>query len=59
MVYRVFVEKKPAQANEAKALLNELQALLGLSMISGLRLFYRWPNVHFDLGNYHEDASLM
>ena len=42
MVYRVFVEKKPAQANEAKALLNELQALLGLSMISGLRLFYRY-----------------
>ena len=29
MVYRIFVEKKPAQANEARTLLGELQTLLG------------------------------
>ena len=42
MVYRIFVEKKPAQANEAKALLHELQTLLGLSQLTGLRLFNRY-----------------
>ena len=42
MVYRIFVEKKPAQANEARTLLNELQTLLGLSGITRLRLFNRY-----------------
>ena len=42
MVYRIFVEKKPAQANEARTLLGELQTLLGLSGITGLRLFNRY-----------------
>lgn len=41
MVYRIFVEKKPAQANEARTLLGELQTLLGLSGITELRLFNR------------------
>ena len=42
MVYRIFVEKKPAQANEARTLLGELQTLLGLSGITELRLFNRY-----------------
>ena len=42
MVYRIFVEKKTAQANEARTLLGELQTLLGLSGITELRLFNRY-----------------
>ena len=42
MVYRIFVEKKPAQANEAKGLLGELRSLLGLENITALRLFNRY-----------------
>ena len=38
MVYRVFVEKKPELANEAKALLNDVRNLLGITALENVRL---------------------
>ena len=42
MVYRVYVEKKEALANEARTLLGDLRAFLGIESLSGLRLFNRY-----------------
>ena len=42
MVYRVYVEKKTALANEARALLEDLRAFLGIESLTGLRLFNRY-----------------
>ena len=42
MVYRVFVEKKAELANEAKALLNDLKMLLGITGLTGLRILNRY-----------------
>ena len=42
MVYRVYVEKKEALANEARALLEDLRAFLGIQSLTGLRLFNRY-----------------
>ena len=42
MVYRVYVEKKEALANEARALLENLRTFLGIESLTGLRLFNRY-----------------
>lgn len=42
MVYRVFVEKKPALANEAKALLNDARTLLGITALQNVRILNRY-----------------
>ena len=42
MVRRVYVEKKPALRQEAGSLLRELQTLLGVSSLTGLRLVNRY-----------------
>ena len=42
MVHRVYVEKKPGLAHEADALLHELQTLLGLTGLTGLRILNRY-----------------
>ncbi len=42
MVYRVYVEKRPKLANEAKALKNELVSLLGINGIENLRIINRY-----------------
>lgn len=42
MVYRVYVEKKAALANETRALLEDLRAFLGIESLTGLRLFNRY-----------------
>jgi len=41
-VFRVFVEKKPAYAQDAVTLLQEMRDDLGLSSLSGLRIFNRY-----------------
>ena len=41
-VYRVYVEKKPGFDQEARHVLEELQGLLGLRGLTGLRLFNRY-----------------
>ena len=42
MVYRIYAEKKPAYAVEAKALLEELRSLLGVRNLTGLRILNRY-----------------
>ena len=42
MVYRVYVEKKPSEALEAKALCEELHGFLGVKDLSGLRIVNRY-----------------
>ena len=42
MVYRVYVEKKEALANEAHALAEDLRAFLGIRGLTGLRLLNRY-----------------
>ena len=54
MVYRVFVEKKPALAGEARSLLSDLKTLLGMEGLTGLRMFNRYDveNIDADLFAY-------
>ena len=42
MVYRVFVEKKKELANEAKALLSDARALLGIKELTDVRVINRY-----------------
>ena len=46
MVYRVFVEKKPALANDARALCRELQTFLGIRALEGVRIVNRYDVEH-------------
>ena len=50
MVYRIYVEKREGLANEANALLTELQNFLGIKGLTGVRLFNR-----YDVENITED----
>ncbi|MBQ3492340.1 MAG: phosphoribosylformylglycinamidine synthase, partial [Oscillospiraceae bacterium] len=54
MVYRVYVEKKPELANEAKALLNDARNLLGIAGIENVRLLNRYDaeNITKELFDY-------
>ena len=51
MVRRVYVEKKPALRLEAQGLLTELQTILGVSALTGLRLVNR-----YDVENIPEEV---
>ena len=42
MVYRVYVEKKEGQTQEAKGLLKEIQDFLGIRSLTGLRVLNRY-----------------
>ena len=42
MVYRIYVEKKPAFREEAAALLSELTGLVGIKGLTGLRILNRY-----------------
>lgn len=42
MVYRVYAEKKPPYAVEARALLEELKTLLGIAGLTGVRILNRY-----------------
>ncbi len=54
MVYRVFVEKKPELAYEAKSLLNDARSLLGISELENVRIINRYDaeNIAEELFNY-------
>ncbi|MBO4914304.1 MAG: phosphoribosylformylglycinamidine synthase [Oscillospiraceae bacterium] len=54
MVYRVYVEKKPALALEANALLQDCRALLDVKGLTGVRVLNRYDveNVGKDLFDY-------
>ena len=42
MVYRIFVERKPEYAGEARALLNEARDFLAIPGIEGVRIINRY-----------------
>ncbi len=48
MVYRVYVEKKPALAHEATGLLHELQTHVGITALESLRLVNRYDVENID-----------
>ncbi len=54
MVYRIFVEKKPELANEAKSLKNDIVSLLQIKGLSQLRLLNRYDveNIEKELYDY-------
>ena len=54
MVYRIFVEKKPELANEARALLQDARGLLGIEALENVRLLNRYDaeNITADLFDY-------
>ena len=58
MVYRVYVEKKPELANEARALLNDARNLLGITALENVRLLncYDAENITEDLFKYAIDT---
>ncbi len=54
MVYRIFVEKKPAYAHEAKALLEDVRSFLGITALTDVRIFNRYDaeNISLELFGY-------
>ena len=48
MIYRVYVEKKQGVDNEARALLNEINGILGIADVTGVRLLNRYDVEHID-----------
>ena len=50
MVYRIYVEKKPALANEAAGIYSDLSLLLGIQGLQGVRLLNR-----YDVENVSEE----
>jgi len=54
LVYRVFVEKKPELANEAKALLSDCRNLLGIDRLNHVRIMNRYDaeNMEKELFDY-------
>ncbi len=42
MVYRIFVEKKPELAGEARSLLSDIKSLLGINSVTGVRVLNRY-----------------
>ncbi len=54
MVYRIFVEKKPELANEAKALLSDLKNLLLIENLENIRVINRYDaeNISRELFDY-------
>jgi len=48
LVYRVFVEKKPALANDASSLKQELKTFLGINALKELRIVNRYDVEHIE-----------
>ncbi len=48
MVYRIYVEKKKELANEAKALLSDINTLLGISSVKDVRVINRYDAEDID-----------
>ena len=48
MVYRVYVEKKPALANDSAALLSDIHAFLGITALEELRIVNRYDVENID-----------
>ena len=48
MIYRVYVEKKHEVDNESRALLGEINGILGISSVTGVRVLNRYDVEHID-----------
>ncbi len=48
MIYRVFVEKKQGLDNEARALLGEINGILDIHSVTGVRVFNRYDVEHIE-----------
>ncbi len=57
MIYRVFVEKKQGLDNEARALLGEINGILGIHSVSGVRVFNRYDVEHIDEDLFHTSVT--
>lgn len=54
MVYRVFVEKKEAVANEARGLLGEIRTFLGIQSLEAVRILNRYDVEDIDAALFEE-----
>ena len=54
MVFRIYVEKKSGLDNEARALLSDINSLLGIKSVDGVRLLNRYDveNIEKELFDY-------
>ena len=54
MVYRIYVEKKTGLDNEARALLSEISAFLGINSVKRIRILNRYDaeNISEELFSY-------
>ena len=54
MVFRIYVEKKSGLDNEARALLSDINGLLGIKSVDGVRLLNRYDveNIEKELFDY-------
>ena len=59
MVHRVYVEKKPSEALEAKALANEIRSFLGISSLKNLRIVNRYDVENIDAELFQRCKSLV
>ncbi len=59
MVYRVYVEKRPELATEAKALLEELRSFLNLQSLRNIRLLNRYDVEGLDAELFRECVGLV
>ena len=59
MVYRVYVEKKEALANEARALLGDLREFLGIRSLTGIRLLNRYDLENISRGLFDYAVKTM
>ena len=57
MVRRIYVEKKPALRQEAHALLQEIQTLLGIRTLTGLRIVNRYDVDGLDEESFRRAAA--
>ena len=48
MIYRVYVEKKHEVDNESRALLSEINGILGISSVTGVRVLNRYDVEHIE-----------
>ncbi len=58
MVYRIYVEKKPEQAHEARALKNDIRSFLGIKSLENVRVINRYDaeNITAELFNYAKNT---
>ena len=55
--FRIYVEKKPRFAIEAKTLFSKLKANLGLKNIDGLRIIYRYDVIDIDIKDFYKATT--